>query len=55
MEWGLMVQAEAVDWYEFDQDVAVQKSASSPMTITRSDAVMIGSSATKAYWKSRSP
>ena len=26
MERGLMVEAEAVDWYEFDQNVAVQKS-----------------------------
>jgi hypothetical protein len=25
MEWGLIVEAEAADWYEFDQDVTVQK------------------------------
>src|SRR5215471_9116810 len=25
MEWGLIVEAEAADWYEFDQDVSVQK------------------------------
>src|SRR5215467_13377170 len=25
MQWGLIVEAEAADWYEFDQDVTVQK------------------------------
>jgi YqaJ-like recombinase protein len=25
MEWGLIVEAEAADWYEFDQDVTVQR------------------------------
>ena len=25
MEWGLIVEAEAADWYEFDHDVTVQK------------------------------
>src|SRR6266446_9195135 len=25
MEWGLIVEAEAADWYEFDQDVTAQK------------------------------
>jgi hypothetical protein len=55
MERGLIVEADAADWYEFDQESPFRRSASLPMTITRSDAVLIGWSATKAYWKSRPP
>ena len=58
MERGLIVEAEAADWYEFDQDVTVQRgreAASSLMITTRSGAVLIDSSATKACWKSRPP
>jgi hypothetical protein len=25
MEWSLIVEAEAADWFEFDQDVTVQR------------------------------
>ena len=53
MERGLIVEAEAADWYEFDQDVTVQRVGFITMTITRWDAVLIGSSARTAYWKSR--
>src|SRR5215813_12047921 len=53
MERGLIVEADAADWYEFDQDVTAQKSASSPTTITPWDAVPIGSSAMTGCWKSR--
>jgi hypothetical protein len=53
MERGLIVESEAADWYEFDQNVSVQRIGLITMMIARWDAVPIGSSVNTAYWKSR--
>jgi hypothetical protein len=53
MERGLIVEVEAADWYEFDRDVTVERVGSSRKMIARWDAARIGSSATKAFWKSK--
>src|SRR5215831_7712758 len=50
---GLIVEAEAADWYEFDQDVTVQKAGFITDDEHTWDAVPIDSSAKTACLKSR--
>ena len=55
MERGLIVETEAADWYEFDQDLTVQRIGfitDDEHTMGRSP---VASSAMMAYWKSRRP
>ena len=53
MERGLIVEAEAADWYEFDQDVTVQRIGLITDDKHTMGAVPIGSSAMTDCWKSR--
>ena len=55
MERGLIVEAEAADWYEFDHDVTAQKIGFITDDNHTWDAVPIGSSAMTVYWRSRPP
>jgi hypothetical protein len=55
MERGLIVEAETADWYEFDQDVTVQRVGFITDDGHTIVAVPIASSAITAYWNATVP